>query len=75
MDGTQNTPANPTASRAILVTLLILGCGVLGLISGIFTGVVGGLPLYLSVVAGAGAFLSTLTVGGMLMIFLVGGRS
>ncbi|MEW2451226.1 hypothetical protein AB0896_27335 [Streptomyces parvulus] len=55
--------------------MLILGCGVLGLISGIFTSVVGGLSLYLSVVAGAGAFLSTLSVGIALMLFLIKGDS
>jgi hypothetical protein len=68
---TQNTAPQPKASRAILVTLLIFGCGDLGFFSGIFAGAVGKLPLYAATATGAGAFLLTLGVGFPIMLFIV----
>ncbi|MCX5293632.1 hypothetical protein [Streptomyces sp. NBC_00183] len=74
MDTTQNTPAKPTAWRAILITLLIFGCGDLGFAAGIFAGVAGRLSLYNATVAGAGTFLGTLAVAIVIMIFIVKGE-
>lgn len=73
MDTTQHTAPKPKASRAILVTLLLLGCGDLGFMSGIFAGVVGKLPLYAATATGAGAFLLTLAVAIPIMIFVIMG--
>ncbi|MBJ6639399.1 hypothetical protein H4K36_18795 [Streptomyces sp. DHE7-1] len=73
MDTTQNTVTRKTASRAILVTLLIFGCGDLGFLSGVFAGVVGKLPLYAATATGAGAFLLTLGIAFPIMLFLVKG--
>ncbi|MCX4606963.1 hypothetical protein, partial [Streptomyces mirabilis] len=59
--------------RAILITLLIAGCGNLGFLSGIFAGVVGHLSPYAATVAGAGAFGATLAIGLPMLIFITKG--
>ncbi|MFJ5995984.1 hypothetical protein [Streptomyces sp. NPDC092370] len=74
MDTTQNRVAEKTTSRAMLVTLLIFGCGNLGFLSGIFAGVVGKLSLYTATATGGGAFLLTLGVAFPIMSFVVKGN-
>ncbi|MGW0370677.1 hypothetical protein ACWDZW_17535 [Streptomyces coeruleorubidus] len=71
MDSTQIRPTQPTASRAILITLLISGCINIAFIAGIFAGVVGDLALYHATGVGAGAFLAILVPGMSLMRFAV----
>ncbi|MFI9600354.1 hypothetical protein ACIHCX_10815 [Streptomyces sp. NPDC052043] len=73
MDSTQNTLARQTASRAILITLLILGCGDLGFAAGVFAGVVGHLSVYDATGVGAGAFATTLALALPIAIYIVKG--
>ncbi|MET8818489.1 hypothetical protein [Streptomyces rochei] len=49
--------------------------GVLGLLSGIFAGVVGGLPLYYATLAGGGTFAGSMMIGLSLLHFLTGDDS
>ncbi|MFD5002190.1 hypothetical protein ACFWMV_04710 [Streptomyces mutabilis] len=55
--------------------MLILGCGDLALLSGIFAAVVGGASLYHATATGAGAFLATLLVSLGIMVFVIKGDS
>lgn len=63
MDTTHTPQPGPRVSRAILVTLLILGCGDIAFACGIFAASVGNLSPYAATTTGAGAFMVTLVAG------------
>lgn len=70
MDDTQATLAQKPVSRAILVTLAILGCGNIGFASGIIARSLGDLTQYEALATGAGAFVTALIVSLAVLAFV-----
>ena len=73
LDTTQSPAPKPTPSRAIHITLLVLGCGHLGWIAGTFAGTVGHLSVYPATGVGAGAFFASVTIALRIMAFVIKG--
>ncbi|MFD0034840.1 hypothetical protein ACFVJK_42845 [Streptomyces sp. NPDC127172] len=69
MDITHAPQPRPRVSRAILVTLLILGCGDVAFACGIFAASVGNLSTYAATATGSGAFIVTLVAGLSVLSF------